>query len=537
MRTAGGQVVSSRTLTLDDIVRVLARRRWIVLLPFALGLAAVPLLARFSPERYRSETLIMVVPQRVPDSYVKPTVTESVEARLPSISDQILSRTRLERIIQDMDLYQEDRRDQVMEDVVARMRQDVQVTLVGKNENANSFRVSYVSHSADTAMKVTERLASLYIEQNLADRNNQAESTSQFLATQLEEAKRRLVQQEKKLEAYRKRHAGQLPTQMQANLQTIQNASLQLQALNDSTNRAQERRLLIERQIADTQAVPIPWAAPPPPAPDAPAPSTTAQRLDAARARLAASLQRYTPDHPEVLSLQRTVEELATRLDEETPVSATEVVAEPPLSPAEAMQKKKILDLQAELAVVDHQLTTNRTEEERLKAAIAEYQAKVDAAPSRESELVELTRDYSTLQTSYTTLLMKREDSVLAANLERRQIGEQFRILDPASRPEKPYNQGQRLAVMAAGAGLGLAFGLLIVGVKEYRDSSFRHEDEVHRVLSLPVLALIPMMTSEREDRAARRRARLMDVAGGAVLVAAIAVVVFWRFQSLIPNP
>ena len=250
--------MSSRSFTLDDIVRALTRRRWIVLLPFALGLAATPLLARFAPERYRSETLIMVVPQRVPDSYVKATITESVEDRLPAITDQILSRSRLERIIQEMDLYREARQQQVMEDVVARMRQDVTVGVATKD--ANSFRLSYVSDHAETARKVTERLGSLLIEQNLTDRNNQAESTSQFLATQLEDAKRRLLEQEKKLEEYRKRHAGQLPTQMQANLQAIQNASLQLQALNDSMNRAQERRLLIERQIADTQAIPIPVA-------------------------------------------------------------------------------------------------------------------------------------------------------------------------------------------------------------------------------------------------------------------------------------
>ena len=232
-------------------------------------------------------------------------------------------------------------------------------------------------------------------------------------------------------------------------------------------------------------------------------------------------MQRYTPDHPEVVSLQRTVEELAARVGEETPLSATEVVPEQPLTPTEALQKKKILDLQAELDVVDHQLATNRTEEQRLKSAIADYQARVDAAPTRESELVELTRDYSTLQAAYASLLVKREDSMIAANLERRQIGEQFRILDPASRPEKPFNQRQRLAFMSAGAAVGLALGLMLVGFKEYRDASFRHEDEVHRVLSLPVLALIPMMTSEREQRAARRRTRLMDVAGGTVVLAA----------------
>jgi uncharacterized protein involved in exopolysaccharide biosynthesis len=248
--------------------------------------------------------------------------------------------------------------------------------------------------------------------------------------------------------------------------------------------------------------------------------------------RLAAFLQRYTPDHPEVVSLKRTIDELAARLEGETPTSVTQAVPEKPITPAEAAQRKKILDLQAELAVVDHQLSANRGEEASLKQIIAAYQAKVDIVPTRESELVELTRDYSTLQSAYANLLMKKEDSVIAANLERRQIGEQFKLLDVASLPEKPYNQLQRLGVMASGAGAGLVLGLLVVGLLESRDSSFRDEDEVLRVISLPVLALIPVMRSDREHRAARHRGWAIDAAGTAVLLAAGGHLVVWRLHS-----
>ena len=197
--------MSPRIFRRDDVVRAIAKRRWMVLAPFAVGVACAPLLARIAPARYRSETLIMVVPQQVPDSYVQATVTQAVAERLPSITDQILSRSRLERIIREMNLYTSERAREVMEDVVARMRKNVSVDVVGKE--ADSFRVSYISDNAETARKVTERLAALYIEQNLTDRNNQAESTSQFLEAQLEDAKRRLIVQEKKLEEYRRQHS------------------------------------------------------------------------------------------------------------------------------------------------------------------------------------------------------------------------------------------------------------------------------------------------------------------------------------------
>ena len=182
--------------------------------------------------------------------------------------------------------------------------------------------------------------------------------------------------------------------------------------------------------------------------------------------------------------------------------------------------------------MLDYQLTANRNEAARLNQQIAEYQAKIDVVPTRESELVELTRDYSTMQAAYTNLLVKREDAMLASNLERRQIGEQFKLLDTASLPERPYNQMQRLGIMSSGAIAGLVLGLLLIGLGEYRDSSFRTEEEALRVLSIPVLGLIPAMSSEREAAAARRRARLIDAAGGAILTAAALVLVIWRLQS-----
>lgn len=521
-----------RTYTPDLLLQRVIARRWWLLVPFAIGLAAAPLLARYAPEKFRSETLILVVPQRVPDSYVKATVTEKIEDRLPSISEQILSRSRLERIITDMNLYPELRAGRVMEDVVATMRNDVTVSLAGSaKENADSFRVAYVSGQAETARKVTERLASLYIEQNLKDRSSQADSTSQFLETQLQEAKQRLVDHEKKLEAYRNQHSGELPTQLQGNLQSIQNASLQLQALNESKNRAIERRLLIERQIADTEATPLPE---PPPAPVTlqAVGANTRQALDLARGRLVALQQAFTDEHPEVVAAQRRVNELQARLEGERPLGGAE--EEPPkvVSPAEAAQRKRVLDLKAELLVVDKQLESTRDEEAQLKATIAGLQIKVDALPSRESELVELTRDYTTLQTSYSSLLLKREDSMMAANLERRQIGEQFRILDPASMPEKPFNLTQRLGVTFAGAGAGLLLGLLFAVVQELRDSSFQTEDEVMAALSLPVLALIPIMNSARERRDLLWRRRWIDLAGTALLLVAVSVVAVWRFRG-----
>ncbi len=444
----------------------------------------------------------MVIPQRIPDTYVKPTVTGSVEDRLPTINDQILSRSRLERIINDFDLYKEQRATGLMEDVVQKMRTDIDVKLVGKE----SFRVSYISWDPATAQRVTERLAGLYIEENLRDRENVTEDTNRFLESQLQDAKRRLLEHEQKLEEYRRRYAGQLPSQLPGNLQAIQNAQMQMQSLSESVNRARERRLLVERQLADAQVSTAP--SPQPPTTTSPGEPATqasaAEQLETAEARLEALKLRYKPDHPDVRALERVISQLRVRVAEDAKRSPAGV-PDKQLTPSEGAKQKRIRDLQAELDVIDHQITAGVDEQTRLKGTIADYQSKVDVVPTRESELVELTRDYSTLQEAYSSLLQKQEDSKLAANLERRQIGEHFKILDAASLPEKPYNQKQKLLGLVAGPAGGLILGLLLVGFVEYRDSTFKTDADVVAVLSLPVLAQVPLMaTPVSADRSRR---------------------------------
>jgi uncharacterized protein involved in exopolysaccharide biosynthesis len=356
------------------------------------------------------------------------------------------------------------------------------------------------------AQKVTDRLATLFIDENLLDRKSLADNTNQFLESQLQAAKVRLIEQEKKLEEYRRQYSGQLPSQLTGNLQSVQAAQMQLQSLAESMNRARERRLLVERQVADAQSLPADMVAPVPPSssPEAAAALPLPQRLDAAKARLDLYRQRYTADHPDVLALERMVADLEAELAQEAKKQPVTPGNDASVPRAELGRQKRVGDLQAELEVIDRQLASAQADEARLKKTIAEYQAKIEVVPTRESELVELTRDYATLQETYSSLLQKREDSKLAANLEGRQIGEQFKVLDAASLPERPSNRRQRLAVIFGGPLGGLALGLLVIGLLEYRDGSFRTEDDVVRVLELQVLALIPVMV-EDEERAERQ--------------------------------
>jgi polysaccharide chain length determinant protein (PEP-CTERM system associated) len=494
------------------------------LLPLALGLAAAPYVAGRIPEQYRSDTVILVVPQRIPEKYVVSTVTIGVAGRLRSISEQILSRSRLERLITELDLYAEERATGFMEDVIQRVRTAITIELDG----VDSFKVSYVSTDPVLAQRVTQRIASMVIEENLRERESLADGTSEFIESQLVEAKDRLLQHEKKLEQYRQQHAGELPSQLQSNLQAIQGAHLQLQAINEALNRARERRLLIERQIADVELLPPAVRANG--GGETASPEPAAQQLEAARARLQGLQLRYTPDHPDIRALQRAIRDL----EQKAVAEARRVPSETPdvvLSPAELVRDKRLSDLRADLRIVDGQIASAQDSESQLRRTIQQYQAKVDLAPTRESELIELTRDYATLQDAYTGLLEKREQSKLAANLERQQIGEQFKILDDASLPERPFNKLQRIGYSLSAAGAGLILGLALAGFLEYRDSTFTRGEEVERLLSVPVLGLIPSMLADTERRRLQRRRWAVNVAGVCILIGSLAVLALWPLR------
>jgi uncharacterized protein involved in exopolysaccharide biosynthesis len=302
---------------------------------------------------------------------------------------------------------------------------------------------------------------------------------------------------------------------------------LQLQAVSATINRARERRLLSQQQLAEAQTAPVAAIPESSGSSQTPTQQTAAQKLEIAEGNLALAKQRYTPDHPDVRTLERQVKELRTKADAEAREPQS-VRAARPQNPAELARQKRIRDLEGEIVIIDQQIASSEREEASLKASIGSYQGRLSVAPTREAELIELNRDYTTIDASYKELLKKKEASELAANVERRQIGETFRILDPASVPERPFNQMRRLQVVGGGAFLGLVLGLGMIAFLEYRDSSFKNEDEVVRVLSIPVLATVPTMgVVSQQPSGWWKRGTAVFVIATALSTAAL----LWRLQ------
>jgi polysaccharide chain length determinant protein (PEP-CTERM system associated) len=526
-------MLPGKKYTPGDFLWMAWHRKWLILIPGLVIGAATAVWSFTLPNRYMSSTTILVVPQRVPENLVRSTVTTSVTERLQTIAQQIMSRTRLERIIEEFNLYREERDTMIMEDIIELMRRrDIKVDPVrsrGRNADATHFTVRFEASNPRTAMLVTDRLASMFVQENLQDREILADSTNQFLQAQLEDSRRRLIEHEARLQEFKQQYAGQLPTQAQSNLQMLQMTQTEIQNNAEAAARERDRIATLEQAIADTIATAQPKAAELKPGET---PVTAAQQLEVARAQLRALEQRLKPNHPDIGHVKRVIANLELKADEEaarlTPLSGAETSAPLPASIA-----AKINPMRTEIEGLRRSLETRKNEDERLRQVVGSYASRIEAAPQLEAQLTELMRDYQTIQDQYTSLLRKSEDSKIAVNLERRQIGEQFKVIDGARLPERPFSP-DRLRMNLLGLLGGLAFGLALVALLEYRDTSFRTDEDIVTALALPALAVIPKMISSAEARRMKRKKVVVGVSAASVTtVLVIVAVAAWRFNLL----
>jgi len=470
------------TLDIKDYLQIALRRKWYFIVPFVLISIAAIAYAHYAPNVYRASTLILVEPQKVPSSYVKPTVTENVEAQLRTITEQIMSRSYLEKIINEFDLYPEMRKKLPLESVIERMRRCIDVRV----KKGRVFSVSFEDQDPVIAMKVANRLASLFIEGNLKVREERAEGTLVFLEKELERVRKLLKQQEKKVSEFRAKHLGVLPEQLEANLRTLDRLQLQLQSNGEALKTAEETRRMLQQQLSQMQIMPMitvdEGSSGEEVAPEG-------SNLSKLKAYLEQLQLRYTEKHPEVRRIKRLIAQMEKeeKGNEEGSKEVSTTNEKPPWTS----------QIEAQLAQLDAEIAQLKNERKRLKSEIKEYERRVEITPKIEQQLKELTRGYEVTQKEYQSLLDKKLQAELAANMERKQKGERFKVLDQAKIPERPFKPN-RQKIILFGVFLGMAAGGGLVGLIEYLDHSFYKIEDLEQFTGISVIASIPKIKAKK---------------------------------------
>ncbi len=479
-------MIGQRQLTFDDYWAILRRRRWVLAIPTVLGAVIAYLISLTLPNQYTSQTLVLVTQPTVPESYVKPVVTEDLNQRLATMQEQILSRSRLEPIIQRFGLYKDEINRVPMEDLVDRLRKTIVVTPVEpmaetKARDLPGFYVNVTANDGRLAQEICAEVTSMFMEENLRLRQEQAEDTTQFLSKQLEGAKAKLDEQDEKLAVFKRRYIGGLPEDEQTNLGLLTGLNTQLDTANQALSRAQQDKSFTESMLSQQMAA---WQA----SQSGHNPQTLEKDLSDLQNQLVSLQARYTDDHPDVIKVKNDIAQLRKKLavtDAQNASDAQKQNEKPAAEPAQIQQ------LRAQIHQYEQIIREKSAQQEEIQQQIKLYQGRVQLSPMVEQQYKQLTRDYQTALDLYNDLLRKRSQSAMATDLERRQQSEQFRVLDPASLPQKPSYPNRPLFALG-GLGGGLALGIGVAFVLEMRDTTLRTERDVEFFLKVPTLALVP---------------------------------------------
>jgi polysaccharide chain length determinant protein (PEP-CTERM system associated) len=524
---------SPESIDIQHYLGVVRRRHFHFLIPLFLAWAVVWGASWVLPPRYLSSTLILVEQPTMPKDYVTPNVTDDLQERMQSITQQILSRTRLLHIIDQFNLYAGPRSNGSPDAKVDRMRKDIGIDLVrDERQQITAFNVSYTSRDPHLAQAVTSELTNLFINENVEESTNQAKDNTKFLEGQLETARKTLSEQEEKVREFKALHVGEMPGQLASNLQILSGLQSQLQNEEDALNTARQQHVYLQSMVDQyrtlqgssktsdgTTTVGLP---------------ALDQELDKLKAQLADLSSHYTDRHPDVRNLKEQIaktekmrDQLVASMKAKDAAPHTEAQtdggdATTSAGSTDPTQTSLLAPIQGQLKSNQVEIANRERSIAALKVKMDEYQGRLNQEPIREQQLADLTRGYDQSKANYDDLLKKKNDSAMATSMVMQQRGERFQMIDPPSFPQKP-DFPNRLKFCLIGLGIGMALGAAVAGVFEFMDDRMYDEKQLKKLLPAEVMAEIPAIVNLADQQRANLKVWLGWATAAVVFVTILA--------------
>ncbi len=475
------------TVDINQYLIMIKKRRYWILIPFLIVVLVTLAYVRYAPKIYETQTLILVQSRKVPENFVREIVTNNAESRLMTITQQVTSRTNLEKIINKYQLLGADNK-MPLDAKVMSLRKNIVIDVSGggRRMGASAFSITFRGNDPQKVMQVTNNLASNFISENLKIRESQAMGTSVFLNDELNSVKSRLLEKEAQLKQYRTRYMGGLPEQLVPNLRILERLQGQIDQLYNSLRDAENRKLLIKKGAEDIRGDSFNALSSLSGQPDIP------RDIDSLRNELVTLESRYTKEHPNVIRLKNMI----SKLEGDSKKRDSDV---------EGLDYRVDRITAGQLNDLSVEITGLKSEIKRLKVRIEWYQKKVEDTPKREQELLSIQRDYNNLQEQYNSLLNRKLEADIAVSMEKKQKGEQFRVIDSAKIPTIPVEPDIRKIILI-GFALGLCMGFGMGYLREMMDTSFKTPEEIEKELKLPVLISMPINYSEAEIKRIKRK-------------------------------
>lgn len=480
--------------SLRDYKRLLARKKWMII---AVGLTIAILTSTavfFLPNKYLASAIIVVDPSKVA-AFVRQSSTLSAAERLSLLQQQIMSDTKLLQVIDEMGLYSDLKKTESQDIILLRMRKDILVEpVIYSNKDLQAFKVSFIAQNPNTAARVANRLASLFIEENLRAREAEVSGTTEFFDHELQKAREDLTEKARKLDGLRARYASDLPEAQAVHMQVLNALQLEIRQEMDSITRAQQEKTYLQASLGDTPAVV-----------DLDSTSNSngslelQEQLGALEGQLDQLRSRYGPEFPDVLKKQAQIATLKRQIDDQQKASAP--------APRPGPMKHSNPVIESQMAALDQEIQGHLQREKELKSQIDYHQSKLEGAPAIAGQIAAATREYDNAEDNYKQMQQHKFSADVTSDVESRQKGERFVILQPAQPPSQPYSPNRiliDLLALAAGMPIGVcaALGLEVI------DSTVKTGQEIGERLRVPVFGEIPWL----ETPVGKRRQRLRGV-------------------------
>jgi polysaccharide biosynthesis transport protein len=471
-----------------ELLGVAYRRRYWVILPAVMLSVIACCVAVLLPNLYRSSAVILVDPQKVPQQIVNAMQQGAVPERLALIRQEVLSPTRLKKLIDGMGLYAEYKGRKGEQEILEIMQRNISVETVDQGGvHVNAFRIVYSGKNPVTVAQVSNQLAGSFIEENLKDREQLSFGTAEFLDSELERTKRALDEKEQEVSKMKSQYLLDLPESKQYHIEALDSLRTQQRSLQDRLNRAQQEKLYLQSLMV-TSAPTIDLDS-------SNAASPYSAQIQKLQTKLSDLESHYGPQHPEVRKAKAQLEDLQKRQDADKGSTQPPVVSE---NTNKKTNRNPVLESQ--LQRLDDEIAQINLQLKPLNAQTSAHISKLEQGPLVEQKMGSIMRDYETLRTYYSSLLNKKLNADTSSAMESRQKGERFVMLDPAQIPEKPYGP-QRILIALAGILGGIAAGLGLAYVVEAMDDTVRTEREAIAITGLTSLSAMPAMDLPAEIR------------------------------------
>ena len=507
--------VDQNNLSVNDMLTIVSRRRWYIMIPFLVVFSLATIIAFLIPSQYRSSSTILIEDQEIPREYVSTNVTSYADQRLQSINQKIIGTTRLLEMINRFNLYADIRNKKPVEEVVAKMRKDIKFNTInadvkdprtGQAAQATiAFSVSYDGKNPAVVQQIASELASLYLAENLQVRQKQSTGTARFMEDEMNSVQTELAKIDSQIAAYKQRNLNTLPELYQLNLQMLDNLDRDVRQSNEQLRSLREKEGYLQSEL---NSIPTDSA------------NQDKTRLNEVRVRLIDLKSRLSDKHPDVIKAKAEISELTKQLRG----TNRETAEGKPDNPSYINFQSQLASTRADIASVKRQLEEHTLKREGLRK-------RIEASPHVEEGYKAMISERNSLQLKYDDLSKKFMEARVANGLEKGQLGERFTLIDAARLPEKPFSPNIP-AIILIGFVLGIGAGCGVAAIKEHSDCSVYSIDELVRSTRISVLGAVPEIVTDL-DRAKFRKRRQRVLASAFISMASLLAMFHFLIMDL----